>query len=110
MAAIDPADDVSAPALRELGPGATPLAIRAALLPEDRPDFDRAYQEALAEASSSYDLTVVHRVVNQWRGIAALQLDRVQFEKTARRVAELRTGTALPADASLAAVRAAAGI
>jgi hypothetical protein len=109
MAAIDPVDDARTPALGELGPGATPLAIRSALLPEDRSAFDQAYREALAEAGASYDLAVVHRVVDQWRGIAAMQLDRVQFERMARRVAELK-GAVLPADAPLAAVRAAAGI
>jgi hypothetical protein len=110
MAATNPDDDGSAPALEELGPGATPLAIRSALLPEDRDAFDQAYRAALAEAGSSYDLTVIRRTLDRWRGIAALQLDRGEFEKVARRVAERRTGAPLPADASLGTVRAAAGI
>jgi hypothetical protein len=44
-----------------LRPGAAPAAVRDALLAEERPVFDVAYQRALASARDSLDLTELFR-------------------------------------------------
>jgi hypothetical protein len=48
-------------------PGAIPAAIRNALLPEDRAQFDTAYQRALTAAREDLDLTELLR----WPGTLA---------------------------------------
>lgn len=98
------------PRRHPLAPGASPAAIRAALLPEDRGAFDGAYAAALDEARTTLDLTVLLDVVESWRRVAALQADRDRFEDVARRAAELRTGEPVPADEPLSTTRAKAGL
>ncbi|GAB1508943.1 DUF6247 family protein [Actinophytocola sp. KF-1] len=46
---------------------ASPLEIRAALIPEEQPDFDRQWRKAMIEAADSLDLADVHRVLDSWR-------------------------------------------
>jgi hypothetical protein len=53
-----------------LPPDATPQAVRAALVAEERAAFDRDYQAALAEAGKTLDLTGVLDVLNNWRHVA----------------------------------------
>lgn len=105
-----PHADDPAPRRHPLAPGASPAAIRAALLPEDRGTFDAAYSAALDEARASLDLTALLDLVESWRRIAALQSDRKNFARVARRVAELRTGEPVPADEPLSVTRAKAGL
>lgn len=100
----------SSPRRHPLAPGASPAAIRAALLPEDRETFDAAYTAALDEARASLDLTALLDLVEQWRRLAALHADRDNFARVARRTAELRTGEPVPADEPLSVTRAKAGL
>jgi hypothetical protein len=93
-----------------LGKGASPEAIRSALLPEDQTEFDSAYDAALAEARTTRDLTGLFKMLERWRGIAALQSDPEVFRRVARRVAEQLTGQASPEDEPLAVTRAKAGM
>lgn len=46
---------------------ASPWEIRAALIPEEQPDFDRQWRKAMAEAADSLDLADVFRVLDSWR-------------------------------------------
>jgi hypothetical protein len=89
-----------------LGPppksGASPAEVRAALWPEYRDDFDRAYQEALAEAGRTLDLTGLHRMVEQWRMRACLTRDQAEHRRVVRRAAELVHGEAPPEDEPVA--------
>lgn len=105
-----PHADEPSPRRHPLAPGASPAAIRAALLPEDRSTFDTAYSAALDEARASLDLTELLDLVESWRRIAALQADRQNFARVARRAAELRTGEPVPADEPLSVTRAKAGL
>lgn len=98
------------PRRHPLAPGASPAAIRAALLPEDRAMFDEAYTGALDEARADLDLTALHDVVERWRRVAALQADRGNFARVARRAAELRTGEPVPPNEPLQVTRAKAGL
>lgn len=89
-----------------LARGASPEAIRSALLPDDQGEFDAAYDAALAEARTDRDLTGLFRMLEHWRGIAALQSEPEVFRRVARRAAEKLTGHPGPDDESLADARA----
>ncbi|MGH3901318.1 MAG: DUF6247 family protein [Pseudonocardiaceae bacterium] len=98
------------PQQHPLAPGASPGRIRGALLPEDRGAFDAAYTRALDEARETLELTALFETLERWRRIAALQADRDNFRRVARRVAELRTGGPVPEDEPLPVTRAKAGL
>ena len=93
-----------------LAPGASPGHIRDGLLPEDRAAFDAAYTAALDAVRESLDLTTLFETLERWRRVAALQADRENFRRVARRAAELRTGEPVPADEPLSVTRAKAGL
>ncbi|MET8995129.1 DUF6247 family protein [Amycolatopsis sp. Hca4] len=50
--------------------GTSPAAIRAALLPEDVPRFDRDYRHALDVAREALSLTDLVETLESWRRIA----------------------------------------
>jgi hypothetical protein len=80
-------DEDPVPGRHPLARGASPEAIRSALLTEDQDEFDAAYEAALADARTSLDLTGLFRMLEQWRGIVALQSDPEVFRRVARRAA-----------------------
>lgn len=86
--------------------GASPRAIRAALLPEDQAAFDVAYGMALSDARESLDLTELFRLLERRRGLAVLQRDPAVFRRVARRAAEKLTGQPSPEHEPLAVTRA----
>lgn len=90
--------------------GASPQAIRSALLPDDQIAFDTAYSTALADAHASLDLTALFEMLERWRRVALLQQDPTRFHALARRAAELLTGQPIPDEEPLAVTRAKAGI
>jgi hypothetical protein len=98
------------PSRHPLAPGASPGHIRDGLLPADRAAFDAAYTAALDAARESLDLTTLFETLERWRRVAALQADRENFRRVARRAAELRTGEPVPADEPLSVTRAKAGL
>ncbi len=91
-------------------PGATPAAIRNALLPEDQAQFDTAYQRALVNAREDMDLSELFRCLEHWRRVALLQRDPARFASIARRAAERLTGEPVPADEQLAQTRRRVGL
>lgn len=91
-------------------PGASPAAIRAGLLPEDRQRFDTAYETALVQAKSSLDLTELFRTLEHWRRLALLQSNPVDYQRVVRRTAEALTGQPTPPDEPLAVTRERAGL
>jgi hypothetical protein len=86
--------------------GAAPREIRAALHPEFREQFDQDYQQALAEAGRSLDLTGLHEVVEHWRRRSWITRDREKHRRLVRRATELLTGREPPADESVAVTEA----
>jgi hypothetical protein len=98
------------PQQHPLAPGASPSHIRGALLPEDRQAFDTAYAQALDTARETLELTALFETLERWRGIAALQADRDNFRRVARRVAELHTGQPVAEDEPLPITCAKAGL
>jgi hypothetical protein len=91
-------------------PGAAPSAIRANLLSEDLPRFDADYEQALASARESLDLTDLFKTLEQWRRIALLQSNPANFRQITRRAAELLTGNPSPEDEALVVTREKAGM
>lgn len=51
---------------------ASPAEIRAALLAEDQPEFDRQWREALTVAAEALSLDEVHDTLESWRRVAWL--------------------------------------
>lgn len=84
-------------------PGASPREIRAALRPEFRAEFDRDYQDALAEAGRTLELAGVHDVLEHWRMRCWITRDPAEHRRVVRRAAELLTGTEPPSDEPVAA-------
>lgn len=84
-------------------PGASPREIRAALRPEFRAEFDHDYQDALAEAGRTLELTGVHDVLEHWRMRCWITRDPAEHRRLVRRAAELLTGTEPPSDEPVAA-------
>jgi hypothetical protein len=104
------ASDAAQPGANPLAPGASPHAIRAALLESDRGQFDAAYAAALEIARERLELIELFDVLEQWRRVAVLQSDRESFRAVARRAAELVTGEPVPDDEPLEITRAKAGL
>ena len=77
-------------------PGASPAAIRDALLPEDRAAFDTAYEVALAVAREQLELTELFKILEHWRRLALLQRDPARFTSVVRRAAERLSGATVP--------------
>lgn len=90
--------------------GASPRAIRAALLPADRVRFDVAYEAALAESREKLDLTGLFKTLEHWRRVAVLQSDPEGYRQVVRRAAEALTGEEIPADEPLELTRTKAGM
>lgn len=110
MSATYSVDESSPCGRHSLAKGASPDAIRSALLVEDQAAFDVAYDMALSDARESLDLTRLFRMLERWRGIAVLQRDPAVFRRVARRAAEKLTGQPSPDDEPLAVTRAKASM
>jgi hypothetical protein len=93
-----------------LRPGASPAAIRAALLAADRAGFDSAYQAALVEARETLELAGLFRTLERWRRLAVLQSDPESYRQMVRRVAQTLTGQESPVDEPLEITRSKAGM
>src|SRR3954463_4722174 len=70
-----------------LAQGASPAAMRAALLPEDKAAFDEAYEHALDQAQPAYDLAALHATLEDWRRQSVAQSDPEAFRLMVRRAA-----------------------
>jgi hypothetical protein len=46
---------------------ASPREVRAALVPEEQPDFDQQWRKALTEAADSLELTEMFTILDSWR-------------------------------------------
>lgn len=108
-AAVNPFSESPVPALP---PDTSPAAIRDALIDEERAEFERAYQEAMAEAAETLDLTKVLDVLRNYHRIAWLtQRQGVEAHRRmlnnvahAMRTGEAPTGSA-PAEDVKALIR-----
>lgn len=77
-------------------PGAKPREVRAALHPEYREEFDRAYQDALDEAGRTLELESIYDTLEHWRIRSWVTRDRQEHRRVVRRAVELLTGQEPP--------------
>ena len=110
MAGVEQVGEVGRGVPDDLLVGASPAAIAGYLGAEDRDRFDAEYKAALVHARVTYDLAELHRVVERWRRMAALQVDVNGFRASMRAIAETLTGEPPPEDEPLAVTRRSAGI
>jgi hypothetical protein len=93
-----------------LAQGASPAAIRAALLTEDQAALDEAYSKALDQAKRDYDLAALHTTLENWRRQAIAQSDPEAFRLMVRRVAAFYSGEPVPTEEPFAVTRTRAGM
>lgn len=90
---------------------ASPAEIRAALLDEEKPDFDQQYRHALDTAAESLSLDELHETLESWRRIAWMtHTDPEAHRRMLRTAAERYTGQPTPADEPLQRTKARLGL
>lgn len=90
---------------------ASPAEIRAALLDEEKPEFDREYEHALAVASESLTLDELHATLECWRRVAWMTYTSPEEHRRALLAAAERfTQTSVPAGESITATKARLGL
>jgi hypothetical protein len=93
------------PAIPALPEGSSPSAIRAALLVEEREEFDKAYRRALGEAAETLELTCVLDTLEHWRRRAIMSADPQAYRRMLIRAARLLSGEDVPEDEPLAQLK-----
>ncbi|MQA11739.1 MAG: hypothetical protein GEU98_24955 [Pseudonocardiaceae bacterium] len=90
---------------------ASPAEIRAALLEEEKPDFDREYEHALAVAAESLTLDELYETLECWRRVAWMtSANPDEHRRMLRTAAERYTQTPVAADEPVAAVKERLGL
>lgn len=85
---------------------ASPAEIRAALLDEEKPDFDREYEHALAIAAKSLTLDELYEMLESWRRVAWMTyVNPDAHRRTLRAAAERYTQEPIPADEPVTAAK-----
>ena len=77
-------------------PEKTPKAVRAGLLPEDVPEFDREFRLAMAEATETFDLATVTACLERWWRVAWSSADPAGHRRMGERADQLLRGEGLP--------------
>lgn len=88
---------------------ASPSEVMAALVPEERPDFEQQWRRAMADAIDSLDLTEVYTILDSWRRRATITnyLGHNGYrEMLARADRILRTGEPEPGSVPLDEIKA----
>lgn len=99
MYAVDMAAEAAEPPRTRNFKDASPREVRAALVPEEQPDFDPQWRKALAEAADSLDLTDVFNTLDSWRRRATIttHLGHDGYRRMLARAEHiLRTGERMP--------------
>lgn len=90
---------------------ASPAEVRAALLDEEKPDFDREYEHALAVAAESLTLDELHETLECWRRVAWMTYANPhEHQRTLRAAAERLTRQSVPADEPVTATKERLGL
>lgn len=91
---------------------ASPARVRAALIPEEREQFDAEWRQVMAAATESLDLTEVFATLESWRRIAWITASQGAEAHRAmyRRAAESLTGREIPADEPVIDTKARLGL
>lgn len=72
MYAVDMAAEAVEPPRTRNFKDASPREVRAALVPEEQPDFDRQWRKAVTETADSLDLTDLFNTLDSWRRRATI--------------------------------------
>lgn len=88
---------------------ASPAEIRAALIPEEQPRFDRDYHHALDVAARTFSLDELAAPLESWRHIAWLCNNPDRYRKMWRRAATLYTQERIPEEETLPVTKARLG-
>lgn len=88
---------------------ASPAEIRAALVPEERPEFDREYRQALEMAADTFSLEELEVTLQSWRRIAWMCTNPDRYRQMWRRAATLHTREDVPAEEALPVTKARLG-
>ncbi|MGH3764035.1 MAG: DUF6247 family protein [Pseudonocardiaceae bacterium] len=88
---------------------ASPAEIRAALISEEQPRFDREYRQALERAAETFSLDELDKTLESWRRIAWMCTDPDRYRQMWRRAAKLYTRADIPADEALPVTKARLG-
>jgi hypothetical protein len=90
---------------------ASPAEVRAALLPEEQPDFDREYQHALEVAAATLRLDELEATLRTWRRVAwSTSADPAGHRRMLRTAAGRLSGQPIPAAEPLTATKARLGL
>ncbi|MBV9141219.1 MAG: hypothetical protein JO115_09920 [Pseudonocardiales bacterium] len=100
---------MTAPAIRPPFTDASPAEIRAALVPEEAPRFDREYRQALQVAAETFSLEGLDTTLESWRRIAWMCIDPDRYRRMWRRAAQLSTREDIPVDETLPTTKARLG-
>ncbi|MGH3693785.1 MAG: DUF6247 family protein [Pseudonocardiaceae bacterium] len=93
------------PAIPPLPEGASPRAIRCALIAEEREEFDQAYRRALTEAAETLELADVLDTLEHWRRRAIMSADPQAYRRMLRRAVHLLSGEDAPEDEPIAQLK-----
>lgn len=92
---------------------ASPREVRAALIPEEQPAFDRQWRAAMAEATETLDLADVFATLQNWR-LRATLTDDLGHDGYRRWLAEAeqraRTGESTPGSVPWSQLKAELGL
>jgi hypothetical protein len=93
------------PPIPPLPAGAGPGAIRAALIAEEREEFDQDYRRALTQAGETLELADVLDTLEHWRRRAIMSADPTAYQRMLRRAAQLLSGDEVPEGESILALK-----
>lgn len=88
---------------------ASPAEIRATLIPEEQPEFDREYRRAFQAAAETFSLEELDKTLESWRRIAWMCTDPGRYRRMWRRAAELYTHEDIANDEALPVTKARLG-
>jgi hypothetical protein len=86
--------------------------VRAALIPEERAEFDEQWRAVMVRATETLDLTEVFATLDEWRRVARLtavagaEAHRAMYRRAAARL----TGQTVPVDEPLPQTKARLGL
>lgn len=100
-----PAPSRPIPPIPPLPAGAGPGAIRAALIAEEREEFDQDYRRALTQAGETLELADVLDTLEHWRRRAIMSADPTAYQRMLRRAAQLLSGDEVPEGESIVALK-----
>lgn len=100
---------MTAAATRSPFADASPGEIRAALIPEEQPEFDREYRRALQVAAETFSLEELDKTLESWQRIAWMCTDADRYRRMWWRAAELYTREDIADDEALPVTKARLG-